>query len=191
MWLRSRVNTIDSFQFGQHATAETSIFDEVHTIGMVNGFPDLSASRQRVSVVVLSRHRHVRRASSWRTCVWRRFRCARWATLFSTYGAEIDYYVSGADVEVPDSPERNYSERLVLLPGLGVVHNKPMYKHRGLKNNTQDLVINCPYCQKLAYPYVQTLKKLLDCIKRPMKLRLLVGASTCRANDHLPFSNKA
>ena len=37
----------------------------------------------------------------------------------STYGADIDYFITGATVEEPDHPEKNYSERLVLLPERG------------------------------------------------------------------------
>src|SRR5262249_20051616 len=49
----------------------------------------------------------------------------------STFGADIDYFFSGKEVEPPDSPERNYSERLVLLPGMGAVHNRPLYERTG------------------------------------------------------------
>jgi hypothetical protein len=45
----------------------------------------------------------------------------------STFGSEIDYFFSGVDVEPADHPERNYSERLVLLPGLGAIHNRPNF----------------------------------------------------------------
>ena len=45
----------------------------------------------------------------------------------STFGADIDYYMSGADVETPDRPERFFSERLVLLPGCGSVNELPTY----------------------------------------------------------------
>src|SRR2546429_306824 len=48
----------------------------------------------------------------------------------STWGSEIDYFISGADVEPPNYPERNYSERLVLLPGCGGVYNRPLYERR-------------------------------------------------------------
>ena len=72
----------------------------------------------------------------------------------STWGADIDYFISGADVEVKESPERNYSERLVLLPGMGAIHNRPNYEPAGDSTQTGELaprrsqgaevVINCP-----------------------------------------------
>jgi hypothetical protein len=106
----------------------------------------------------------------------------------STFGAEIDYFISGADVERPENPEGNYSERLVLLPGMGVVHNRPEYQLRGLKKQNPVLLINVPaWCQKLNYPYVQTLKKILETSKTKFKLRVFTGNSLLRSNDYMPF----
>lgn len=39
----------------------------------------------------------------------------------STFGSEVDYFISGADVEILESAEKCYSERLILLPGLGAI----------------------------------------------------------------------
>src|SRR5262249_15113263 len=53
----------------------------------------------------------------------------------SSWGAEIDYWVSGAAVERPEDPGRNYSERLVLLPGSGAVHERPVYTPLGRRRS--------------------------------------------------------
>jgi hypothetical protein len=106
----------------------------------------------------------------------------------STFGAEIDYFISGADVERPENPEGNYSERLVLLPGMGVVHNRPLYERRGLKKTSPFCLVNVPaWCQKLNHPYVQTLRKLLDTTKTKFRLRVFTGNSLLRSNDFIPF----
>lgn len=42
----------------------------------------------------------------------------------STHGALIDYYIGSAEVEAADAASR-YSERLVLLPGLGILFEMP------------------------------------------------------------------
>ena len=39
----------------------------------------------------------------------------------STWGASIDYFMSGDECELPSAPEQNYSERLLLMPGMGSI----------------------------------------------------------------------
>lgn len=43
----------------------------------------------------------------------------------SIFGGELDYFVSGSDVECLEMADENYDERLVCLPGLGAVHERP------------------------------------------------------------------
>jgi len=177
------------FQVGRHYEAEASLFDEVRVIDLINGLPDMSGFQENDFQVIY--YPEIGMTAQGIFLANRRLApiqiCSPGHSV-STFGAEIDYFISGADVEVPESPERNYSERLVLLPGMGVIHNRPNYEIRGLKKNTSDLVINCSWqCQKLNYPFVQTLKQLLDCVARPVRLRLFVGRSADRSNDFLPF----
>jgi hypothetical protein len=107
----------------------------------------------------------------------------------STYGADLDYYISGADVDSYEHPERNYSERLVLLPGMGAIHDRPRYSPRGVRKQSDEILINCSwFAQKINYVFVQTIRTLLDRLKRKVKLRLFLGHSSSRKNDHLPFA---
>ena len=108
----------------------------------------------------------------------------------STWGAEIDYFFSGAEVEPPDHPERNYSERLVLLPGNGAVHERPAYIPVGKAESTSaaPFIFNCPWnAQKVNEPFAMSLKELIGRSPRPVRLRLFVSASLNRQNDYLPF----
>jgi hypothetical protein len=106
----------------------------------------------------------------------------------STFGAEVDYFVSGADVEPPDHPERNYSERLVLLPGCGAVHERPDYTPAGRRKSTDSVLINAPWnAQKVNHAFALTLRELVRRSERPVRLRLFAGASLSRQNDYLPF----
>ena len=107
----------------------------------------------------------------------------------STWGADIDYFVSGADVE-PLNPERNYSERLVLLPGCGAVHERPDYSPSGRnrKTNAPEFIINCPWnAQKVNHRFCLTLRELIGRSPRKILLRLFASASLDRRNDYLPF----
>ncbi len=105
----------------------------------------------------------------------------------STWGAEIDYFISGADVETPVAPERNYSERLVLLPGMGAIHNRPLYRPTGRVKAVPKIVINGPWTgHKTNAPFCRTLRKLLDRVRVPVRLRLFPGLVQHMAS-HLPF----
>jgi hypothetical protein len=106
----------------------------------------------------------------------------------STWGAEIDYVFSGADVEPPDRPERNYSERLVLLPGCGAVHDRPDYAPAGRRKAGTEFLLNCPWnAQKVNARFCRTLQELIRGSRREVRLRLFVGTSLDRRNDYLPF----
>ncbi len=105
----------------------------------------------------------------------------------STWGADVDYFISGAACEVTDEPERHYSERLVLLPGMGVVHEVPRVA-RPERGSSNDFVINCPWsCQKVSHRLLRLMKQILSAASRPVRFRLFLGGTSGRANDHLPF----
>jgi hypothetical protein len=105
----------------------------------------------------------------------------------STYGADIDYFISGRDVEIPDEPEDNYSERLVLLPGMGVIHNKPLYDPTGVKKTTSAILVNCPWMgQKINWRFLATFRKLLDRLDRQVRFRLFPG-TVSKDNSYIPF----
>ena len=106
----------------------------------------------------------------------------------STWGAEIDYYVSGAEVEIPERPERNYSERLILLPGLGVIHNKPRYQRRGTAAGSTGVTINCPWsAHKMCHRFLSTLRTLVDSAEVPLRLRIFPGTGISQHNGHRAF----
>ncbi len=106
----------------------------------------------------------------------------------STWGAEIDYFFSGARVELPEHPERNYSERLVLLPGCGAVQERPNYTPTGRRKTETGLILNCAWnAQKVNNPFGLILREVIRLSPRPLRLRLFVSASLDRRSDYLPF----
>lgn len=110
----------------------------------------------------------------------------------STWGAKIDYFLSGAEVEVADHPQRNYSERLVLLPGLGVVHETPQYQPSGRKRAPDNqFVINCPWSSpKINCRMVHALRQLVQRSPKPLRFRFLVGSTLHRNGDLLPLARQ-
>jgi predicted O-linked N-acetylglucosamine transferase (SPINDLY family) len=107
----------------------------------------------------------------------------------STFGSEIDYFISGADVESPESASGNYSERLVLLPGFGAIHNPPDYQIRNIEKARLEFIINCPwFSQKVTYPLVSYLKEIIKRSKKYLIFRFFSGGGLMRKNDFLPFA---
>jgi hypothetical protein len=105
----------------------------------------------------------------------------------STFGAAIDYFFSGARVEVADAPEQNYSERLVLLPGMGVIHNRPLYSPRREPASADRIVISCPWhTQKINHALLLALGKIFQAASRPVLFRFFIGAGAKLWNDY-PF----
>jgi len=106
----------------------------------------------------------------------------------STWGADIDYFISGAEAELPENPERNYSERLVLLPDSGAIHNRPLYEPAGRRKTVPEFVINCPwFSQKVNHRFCHVLQRIVDESPEALRLRLFVGTSLMRQSDFLAF----
>jgi hypothetical protein len=108
----------------------------------------------------------------------------------STYGADIDYYVVGREVEDLSLYQENYSERLVVLPGMGIVH-KPLSSPPAppaLKQARKHLIINLSgSAQKCSLPFLLALRAVLQRIKRPVLLRFFVGTGAMRDCGYEPF----
>ena len=109
----------------------------------------------------------------------------------STFGSEIDYYISGADVEILEAASENYSERLVLLPGLGIINNYPDYQLRDIKKQTSDFLINCAWsCHKINYEMVCILAKIVKQSNKKISFRIFGGGgeSLLARNGFIPFA---
>ena len=110
----------------------------------------------------------------------------------STYGAEIDYWIGGADVEIHEMAEDNYSERLVLIPGLGQHPVYPRYEIQGIKKTRDDIIINCPWgVKKISYPLLTYLKEIVERSNRKVLFRFLVsGGGIYRYNNFVPYKRE-
>jgi hypothetical protein len=64
----------------------------------------------------------------------------------STFGGEIDYFLTGSDSEAVSSPELNYTERLVLVPGIGTIPERSAFGNTGPRPAfRQPKNIACPW----------------------------------------------
>ena len=99
----------------------------------------------------------------------------------STFGACVDYYLSGAEVESAHHSHLNYSERLVLPPGYGLVHEKPVYQRKNPPREGLDLVVNGSWAgQKLHWTYLEALNRIGSQSDRPMRLQVFPGLAPMR-----------
>ncbi len=175
-----------------HPEMDTSLFHDVRHVRLVDGRLDLSAIAENdfqfayftdigmiPESVILA---NLRIAP---------IQLAALGHSVSTWGAQIDYFVSGADVEIPDQPERNYSERMVLLPGCGVIHNRPDYAPRFVEPAASEFVINCPWAApKINYRFCRTLQELIRRAARRVKLRLYCGFGLASHNGFTNFERE-
>lgn len=108
----------------------------------------------------------------------------------STFGSKIDYYISGADVELVESFWDNYSERLVLLPGYGLINNKPDYQLRNILKQRSEIIVNCSwFSHKINYAMIGLMNQILKNCHRQVLFRFFVGGveSVLRKNGFIPF----
>ncbi len=76
---------------------------------------------------------------------------------------------------------------MLLLPGLGAIHNRPNYQPTGRKKDVSDVIINFPSSgQKLNARFLGTLARLLDQVHRPVRFRFFPGVLD-QQNGYLPF----
>ncbi|MFO0952297.1 MAG: hypothetical protein U0835_14330 [Isosphaeraceae bacterium] len=177
-------------RFGRKPGGEIELFDEVVTLGTDSRgrldvsplldnsfglayFPDVGLTEESVLLANL-RLAPVQVASMGHSV--------------SSFGSEVDYWISGVEAESTDHPERFYSERLVLLPGSGAVHERPAVMPGRFHRSDDEILLNCPWnAQKLNAGFVGTLRKILARTSRPVRLRIYVNRSLDRRNDLVPF----
>lgn len=109
----------------------------------------------------------------------------------STFGAAIDYFIGGADVEIMEEAAKNYSERLILLPGAGVIHNHPSYTVTNISKTRPEFIINCSwFAQKLNYLLLRHFKEIVELAGRDIIFRFFSGSSLIRESHFIPFERE-
>jgi len=94
----------------------------------------------------------------------------------STFGSEIDYFLSGADVETSDTARKYYSERLVLIPGRGVVANALSYPRAIPEKPDEPVRILLSWAsQKVNYDMLVALRRVADRCQKKVEFHFLSG----------------
>ena len=107
----------------------------------------------------------------------------------STFGSEIDFFITGASSEEhPSEASRHYSERLVLLPGIGTLPVMPTVqvpKAKQVDSAGGETIVCCPWGSlKVNHALVEALEQVKVRSRKRIKFRFLMtlGADS----GHLP-----
>jgi hypothetical protein len=107
----------------------------------------------------------------------------------STWGSQIDYFIGGQKVELAEKAAENYSERLVLIPGMGVY---PVYPDDFAVPPDAaaegPFLVNCGWtAQKVSYPLLDALREMLRRVKKNVVFRIFPGRNVTDSNGFIPF----
>lgn len=95
----------------------------------------------------------------------------------STFGSEIDYFISGELVENAEH-QVNYSETLVRLPGFGATHAKPTYEHKYTPKDFDGVLINASwYGQKITRPFLDCVNSAIREAGQKVRLQIFAGGA--------------
>jgi hypothetical protein len=105
----------------------------------------------------------------------------------STFSTQMDYWMGGTDLEVAELAHKHYSERLMLVPGLGMSPVYPDYQLKGLPHDPNRFVINCAWTSnKLSYPTCQAMLDIRNRAKRPLLFKIFPAFTLGRYNSLWP-----
>ena len=106
----------------------------------------------------------------------------------STWGSEIDYFVSGEEVEAPGA-ESHYSERLILLPGMGAIYDRPTFEPKPAAPRTDSAVhIACSwYGQKVNHKLLATVAEIVRRSTKPLHFHVFSGVVPTQRQAYVPF----
>ncbi|MHC4294444.1 MAG: tetratricopeptide repeat protein [Planctomycetota bacterium] len=106
----------------------------------------------------------------------------------STRGSQIDYFLGGTEMEVIADAQRNYSERLVLIPGGLVFPTIPEYQTAGPARSDLEIVVNCAWTgAKCHWSMLMVLKKILKQIRKKTVFQFLPTIEAMWMNGFIQY----
>jgi predicted O-linked N-acetylglucosamine transferase (SPINDLY family) len=106
----------------------------------------------------------------------------------STFGGEIDYFIAGSDSEVHEDLRTNYSERVVLIPGIGAHPTWPNYKPTFPEKRSKKMIVNCVWGpDKYTWPIIQFLQNIAEESHHPVEFQFFCSRGVHRYQGFLPF----
>ena len=109
----------------------------------------------------------------------------------STHGSKVDYFVVGSESEDLLGLEDNYSERTVVIPGIGAHPTWPNYEAKFPPKEGDTVIINCAWGpDKYNYPMMQRMKQIVEGSKRHVEFHLFCSQGVHRYQGYMPFVNE-
>src|SRR5574340_33041 len=100
----------------------------------------------------------------------------------STFGSKMDYFIGGAESELLAHAEKNYTERLVTIPGIGAHPVDPQYTRKN-PDKSNDFIINCAWTTtKTNWPILQVLKRIKNSARRHVRYQFFPSWTAARYN---------
>ena len=91
----------------------------------------------------------------------------------SAHGAQIDYFIGASGIESDEAAADRFSERLVLVPGIGAIPPAPDYDRRRPGRADHRIAINCPWTPgRTTRPLLDTVREIAKHARRPVRLRV-------------------
>ena len=109
----------------------------------------------------------------------------------STFGSEIDYFIGGSEAELLDKANDNYSERLVIIPGIGAYPVYPVYEKKNMLKNKNKFIIACAWgLNKFNNELLLTLKLIMEKANKKIMFRFFPGVAATRSNEFIPLQRE-
>lgn len=109
----------------------------------------------------------------------------------STFSPQMDYFIVGSDSEVHEDLKENYSERAVVIPGIGAHPTWPNYKAKFPEKRSEKMIVNCVWGpDKHCHPMYQFLKEVEAKSTRPVEFQLFCSKGVHRYQAFLPFKSE-
>ncbi|MGE5548096.1 MAG: hypothetical protein ACM33T_14415 [Solirubrobacterales bacterium] len=106
----------------------------------------------------------------------------------STFGGEVDYFMGGTMTFNAHDYTTEFSERLVVTPGIGARTILSTYKPTYEPKPPGIVYINCPWtAQKTNAEHLQLLRRIRDRVSTPIKYRFFPLNTILKNNALLPF----
>jgi predicted O-linked N-acetylglucosamine transferase (SPINDLY family) len=106
----------------------------------------------------------------------------------STFGAQIDYFITGQSAERLDLLEMNYYEKVILAPGSGSRPERPPCVPTRPQKASEPVIVNVPWgVTKYNYPTLKLLRDVQICSPISIIYHFFPGCGVNRYNCAYPF----
>jgi hypothetical protein len=171
----------------------TEMFDEVHTLQFdSDGTLPTDKIEDNDFQLVYFPDVGMNDESIWLSNIrWAPIQVTSYGHPVSTFSTEMDYFIVGSDSEVHADLKENYSERAVVIPGLGAHPSRPEYKAKYPKKRTDKMIVNCVWGpDKHCHKMYQFLKEVEAKSTRPVEFQLFCSKGVHRYQAFLPFKSE-